>query len=124
MEACLLGAGLERHLPVVRAERSKASPGPEAQVALAQTGPPTPPHCVLWSPEVCGERQAGPGRTPSVSLVSREWTCVDGSEAQAPSALTRDKNTSANPLPGAGPGEPQAGVFITASVWCLQLTWT
>ena len=49
---------------------------------------------------------------------------MDGNEAQAPSALTKDKNTSVHPLPGAGPGEPQAGVFITASVWRLQLTWT
>lgn len=39
-------------------------------------------------------------------------------------ALTKDKNTSVNPLPGAGPGEPQASVFITASVWLLQLAWT
>lgn len=82
------------------------------------------PHCVLWSPEVCGEPQAGPGRTLSVSFVSREWRCVDRSEAQAPSALTKDKNTSVNPLPGAGPGEPQASIFIAAWVWLLKLTWT
>ena len=49
---------------------------------------------------------------------------MDGSEAQAPSALTKDKNISVNPLPRAGPGEPQASVFIVASVWLLQHVWT
>ena len=104
-----------------------AAPGPRRQRSLWFRQASPSPLCACGALRFCGGRSgtgswsAGTKRTPHVSLVSREQRGVDGNEAQAPSALTKGKNTSMTPLPGANPGEPPAAVYMTAAAWLLWL---
>lgn len=75
-----------------------------------------------------GSWSARTSRTQNVSLVPREWGGVDGSEAQASSALTKCKNTKRASTSWSRTWKPPAGVFITASVsylftWGLRPLW-